>query len=858
MNIATYWESFQHKIINISVLLLFSTSAFALPTIIPLSDVSIAVDKTTQNLSIATVTSGTTSVTINSGNTATTNGVTISAIKINGTNVTATATATKVASDASFDLVATDGGATTPAKLTVTVTNTAPTIVATPISIAAGSQAKTMQIATVSDAETPTNIKVTLNGNDKETTKGITISGITIASNGGVSANIETACDANTNEFTLQVSDGVLIKTEKLGVTVNTNSPPELTYSAQNSIGYKEKGTVKPSSGPTDNGKLTTVEIQDRGSYEGAISVTNAGEVTLNNAMPIGTHAITLRATDDCKVFKDTTLTLNVTNQKYNTNDNGAGSFREALTLAPPGSIVSFNPQDNDAGCSEGICTIELTSGSLYIDKDITVQGPGANVLILTRAANAPSFPIISVAPGVTTRIKGMTITKGVAANGGGIVNAGKTTLETMIVMNNTATIAGGGISNTGTLTLSNSIIDNNTAPQGAGIDNSGRITILSSTLENNLAFNNGGGIHSAGGPLLIVGSTLNSNSAMNGAGLMLVNGDGDIVTNSTFSGNKAINTGGGITQQGIGALTLRNDTFSGNAASVRGGSGIYNQGVLLAFNTLIANGTKGECVSTGTFAVNTNNLVEDGSCYPLYRGDPKLGVLKNNGGATKTHQLLSGSVAINNGDNTTCRGNDQRGVARPQAEVCDIGALEVKSIVDSKAEEVNTLQANSDSLQVSVIGKYDATVKPCGELTPKNTYTITMNIKNILNNVHLRKLALRLHQLEYTQEPLGGIEVCNANGGPNGYGARVYVGAGKFTGGTLDSGETVSKRLILNLPRQARTRLLINIYGFLDSNALGNTDRLNRYLIGKAHLVINKEGDIVQQKFDSYPLLNQ
>jgi hypothetical protein len=56
---------------------------------------------------------------------------------------------------------------------------------------------------------------------------------------------------------------------------------------------------------------------------------------------------------------------------------------------------------------------------------------------------------------------------------------------------------------------------------------------------------------------------------------------------------------------------------------------------------------------------------------------DPKLGALANNGGTTQTMALLTGSPAINAGNNTGCPTTDQRGIARPQGGVCDIGAFE-------------------------------------------------------------------------------------------------------------------------------------------------------------------------------------
>ena len=57
--------------------------------------------------------------------------------------------------------------------------------------------------------------------------------------------------------------------------------------------------------------------------------------------------------------------------------------------------------------------------------------------------------------------------------------------------------------------------------------------------------------------------------------------------------------------------------------------------------------------------------------------GDPLLGPLADNGGPTATRMPDPASHAIDGGDPATCPATDQRGVARPQGAVCDIGAVE-------------------------------------------------------------------------------------------------------------------------------------------------------------------------------------
>ena len=66
---------------------------------------------------------------------------------------------------------------------------------------------------------------------------------------------------------------------------------------------------------------------------------------------------------------------------------------------------------------------------------------------------------------------------------------------------------------------------------------------------------------------------------------------------------------------------------------------------------TILANSVRGgDCVNTGTILVNYRNLVEDGTCSAKLSGDPKLGPLTDNGGATPTMALLATSPAIDAG----------------------------------------------------------------------------------------------------------------------------------------------------------------------------------------------------------------
>ncbi|MEO1652678.1 MAG: choice-of-anchor Q domain-containing protein, partial [Bacteroidota bacterium] len=97
---------------------------------------------------------------------------------------------------------------------------------------------------------------------------------------------------------------------------------------------------------------------------------------------------------------------------------------------------------------------------------------------------------------------------------------------------------------------------------------------------------------------------------------------------------------------------------------------------------------------------------------------DPKLGSLKNNGGPTKTFALLSGSPAINAGDNNRSTSADQRGVSRVGKS--DIGAFEYSGgssdpnpppapIENEGNFTITTKETGNGSIQLSPTGPYSA-----------------------------------------------------------------------------------------------------------------------------------------------------
>lgn len=362
--------------------------------------------------------------------------------------------------------------------------------------------------------------------------------------------------------------------------------------------------------------------------------------------------------------------TITVTNN----NDSGAGSLRQAIADAASGDIITFN----------GDYTITLTSDMLDIDKTLTIDGSGHTITI----DGADSFLAIFIFPGQTVSLNNLTVTNGYSAVAGGIYNLGTLTISNSTVSDNSSNVIAGGIYNSGILTLNNSTLSGNSSTSGGGgIYNDGTLTLNNTTFSGNTANDHGGGIYNDG--------TLTLN-------------------NSTLSDNSARFDGGGIYNNGT--LTLNNTTFSSNIVNNNGG-GIYNRGVLHLSNSILANSTSAsgeDCYNeTGdTITTNTNNLIETNGASghqcgtPALNADPQLGALADNGGDTQTFALLSGSPAIDAGDNASCESTDQRGVTRPQGTSCDIGAYELESL-DTLAPTVQ-----STSLVASYSGSGPSTIK--------------------------------------------------------------------------------------------------------------------------------------------------
>jgi CSLREA domain-containing protein len=330
-----------------------------------------------------------------------------------------------------------------------------------------------------------------------------------------------------------------------------------------------------------------------------------------------------------------------------------------------------------------GLYALTPAYGPLVFTGDTTVTG---NTLAPTVISGAGGTRIMEVEPTATVTLGDLTLEDGdVSGNGGAalVETGGGLALEDDTVSGNTASGSGGGVEDEGSMAVLDSTITGNQAPAVGGVDDdsTGTLLVVGSTFSDNTG--GGGLLLGGGGPdtAAIADSTFASNSTSGeGGGIDETTPSTLTLSDSTLYGNSAVDPGGGIATSNSSTNTLVNDTIADNTSS-GGGQQLANFGSASALNTILS-GSGSSCAENDPTDAG-HNLDSSNSCGfssadgDLINTDPDLGPLESNGGPTDTMALLAGSPAINAGSNSGCPATDQRGVARPQQGLCDIGAYE-------------------------------------------------------------------------------------------------------------------------------------------------------------------------------------
>jgi hypothetical protein len=455
-------------------------------------------------------------------------------------------------------------------------------------------------------------------------------------------------------------------------------------------------------------------------------------------------------------------------------------TLRQAIATAASGDTITF---------AAGITTINLTSDQLLIaNKDLTISGPGANLLTIQRsaAAGTPNFRVFLVIANTVT-ISGLTISNGNVPTdaGGGILNDGGTVSVTNCALTGNSANGNGGFGGG---------IVNGTAGSGS------RMTITNCTISGNLG-SNAGGVSNGSSPADNSGTTMT-------------------ISNSTISGNIAscaCGGGGGIVN--LGTATIINSTISGNSAAGTDGGGInVFTGTVTAKNTIIALNTAmtGPDVA-GTLTSHGYNFIgnnSDATIAPT-TGDqigtkaqpknPMLGSLQDNGGPTMTQALLSGSPAIEGGDSGGSN-TDQRGFARPVdspiianvGDGSDIGAYEVQADVLPGCSSINRIVKNNNDSGTDSLRGVIANVCAGSVITfaPNVTGPITLTSGELLLNKSLTIIGAGPKVFGVSRSSAAGTSnfrifniATNTNVAITGMGISNGNAAGSFGGAISNSG---------------------------------------------------------------------
>ena len=369
-------------------------------------------------------------------------------------------------------------------------------------------------------------------------------------------------------------------------------------------------------------------------------------------------------------------------------------------------SVVNSKLIGNTTGTSEDEgsgAAISHSSGVLTIDAseftDNTALGAGGAIYISSAVEAMISHSTFSTnvanTGGAISKGNGLLIvedcdfTENQAINGTGgafYVTGGTTQINASEFTQNVSHTNGGAIhSLDGTLTVSaTTFTENRAGGHGGAIHISfADVVVQESTLTGNQG-NSGGaiGMLGYGSSLELINSTLNQNVATFDGGAISNNGALSItVLNSTFSENRAGYRGGAIFEFVNTAVSVINSTIINNEATTFTGGGIYRQqggtGSFQLRNSIVSGNQGGQFDGSYT---GSNNIMQS-SLVGLI--DP---VLRDNGGPTLTHALLTGSTAIDAGSNSAAQSaglkKDQRGGIHHRIlnGTVDIGAYETYS----------------------------------------------------------------------------------------------------------------------------------------------------------------------------------
>ncbi len=338
----------------------------------------------------------------------------------------------------------------------------------------------------------------------------INLAGAGLATNASLGANnVLTITGGTVSPITLNLDPAQNFSAYVFNLATDNNGGTALTL-----MHFTISGQVR-----VNAAGLPGVTMTLSGLSSSATSTDGSGNYSFPNLAAGGNYAVTPTLTGYSFTPASATFNNLSANQTQNftacatnpvvtsTADSGAGSLRDAIATACPGSTITF---------ANGINLITLTSGELVVNKSLTIQGPGAN--LLTISGNNASRVFNIAAGNFDVTFSGLTIANGADVDvggdgeGGGIFNAstGTVNITSSTLSGNSASGNlgfGGGISNrsTGTLNITSSTLSGNSASGGNGGNSYGggmyifgMVTVRNTIIANNTALFQGPDVRGA------------------------------------------------------------------------------------------------------------------------------------------------------------------------------------------------------------------------------------------------------------------------------------------------------------------------------------------------------------------------
>lgn len=390
------------------------------------------------------------------------------------------------------------------------------------------------------------------------------------------------------------------------------------------------------------------------------------------------------------------------------------GSLLNAAIIHVPADQPTIQDAINIANSGDVVLVAAGTyhENITFLGKAITVKSASGSKVTVVDGGQIGPVVMFNSGEGSKSVLNGFTLQNGASTfnsqyDGGGVyVSGASPTITNNLIQNNTACNAGAGIAlEFSSARVQNNVIKNNfqsacsggTGGGGVNIGGAGSVLLIGNRIQNNAWGGNGGGISlfAAGTPVLqnnII--TQNSSNGGQGGGIWIVNDSNGLIVQNLFAGNTG-SQGGAIylsmPSGSTGPVLVNNTIVGGNGATQ--GSAVWAGGFdnqVLFFNNLMI-GLSGQnavyCdatyssqppVFTNNDAYSPNGTGLLGTCASEtgqngnISANPKF-VGKNN------FQLMSGSAAINAGDNSApdIPAKDLAGKPRIVGGTIDMGAYE-------------------------------------------------------------------------------------------------------------------------------------------------------------------------------------